>query len=69
MVSKIWNWQSKKWPHFSYNEKSLKELELKFSQNTGTVLGAFKHVNDNEKKLCRSFLLYNAFQEFISVFR
>ncbi|MGE5943569.1 MAG: Fic family protein [Flavobacteriales bacterium] len=51
MASKIWNWQSKEWPHFSYNEKSLRELELKFSQNTGTVLGAFKHVNNDEKEL------------------
>lgn len=50
MVRNIWNWQQKKWPHFTYNEDALNTLELKFSQNTGTVLGAFKHVNEKEKE-------------------
>ncbi|PKQ44559.1 Fic family protein [Confluentibacter flavum] len=50
MAHKIWNWQQKEWPHFTYDEDALKTLELKFSQNTGTVLGAFKHVNENEKE-------------------
>lgn len=49
MARKIWNWQLKEWPHFSYDENTLKKLELRFSQNIGTVLGAFRHVNDNEK--------------------
>ena len=51
MARKIWNWQSKKWPNFSYDDKALRALELKFSQNTGTVLGAFKHIDANEKEL------------------
>ncbi|GAL64857.1 Fic family protein [Algibacter lectus] len=50
MARNIWNWQQKKWPNFTYNEDALNALELKFSQNTGTVLGAFKHVNENEKE-------------------
>ena len=50
MARNIWNWQLKEWPHFTYDEDALKDLELKFSQNTGTVLGAFKHVNDNAKE-------------------
>ncbi|EPR72555.1 hypothetical protein ADIWIN_2445 [Winogradskyella psychrotolerans RS-3] len=50
MARNIWNWQQKNWPHFSYNEDALYTLELKFSQNTGTVLGAFKHVNEKEKE-------------------
>ncbi|AJR03363.1 cell division protein Fic [Siansivirga zeaxanthinifaciens CC-SAMT-1] len=45
----MWNWQSEKWPQFTYDENKLKELEFQFSKNTGTVLGAFKHVNDEEK--------------------
>jgi len=49
MARKIWNWQLKEWPQFTYDEDALKDLELRFSQNTGTVLGAFKHVNDNDK--------------------
>jgi Fic family protein len=50
MVHNIWNWQLKEWPNFTYDENVLKILELKFSQNAGTVQGAFKHVNDNEKE-------------------
>ncbi|WP_208021510.1 DUF4172 domain-containing protein [Flavicella sediminum] len=50
MEFKIWNWQQKEWPNFTYDEKAFKSLELKFSQNSGTVLGAFKHVNANEKE-------------------
>ncbi|WP_034061493.1 Fic family protein [Lacinutrix jangbogonensis] len=50
MIRKIWNWQKTEWPHFSYNEDALKNLEQKFSQNTGIVLGAFKHVNKSEKE-------------------
>lgn len=45
-----WNWKSKKWPHFTFDEAVINALELKFSQNTGTVLGAFKHVNSEEKE-------------------
>jgi len=50
MAFHIWNWQQKEWPNFSYNAEAINALELKFSQNTGTVLGAFKHVNENEKE-------------------
>ncbi|GGK16597.1 cell division protein Fic [Yeosuana aromativorans] len=50
MERKIWNWQSKEWPNFSYNENELKALEIQFSKNSGTVSGAFKHVGDNEKE-------------------
>ncbi|GAA3643791.1 Fic family protein [Flavivirga jejuensis] len=49
MARKIWNWQQKEWPHFSYDEDVLKDLEYKFSQNNGIVFGAFKHVSDSEK--------------------
>lgn len=50
MALNIWNWQLKDWPNFSYDDNALKQLELEFSQNTGTVLGAFKHVNDIDKE-------------------
>lgn len=49
MARKIWNWQQKEWPHFSYEEGALKDLEYKFFQNNGIVFGAFKHVRDSEK--------------------
>lgn len=50
MGHNLWNWQKKKWPNFSYNKDALTTLELRFSQNSGTVLGAFKHVNEKEKE-------------------
>ena len=49
MIHHKWNWQLKKWPHFSYDENELKDLEFEFSQKTGTVLGAFKYVDTSEK--------------------
>lgn len=50
MARKIWNWQADNWPQFTYDEKELKALELQFSKNIGTVLGAIKHVNTQEKE-------------------
>ena len=49
MARNIWNWQKEKWPHFSYDSKALSTLEHQFSQTTGMVLGALKHVRTEEK--------------------
>ncbi len=49
MTYKIWNWSLKKWPQFTYDRKALRELEFQFSQNTGTVLGVLKHVQEESK--------------------
>lgn len=54
MARSKWNWQKEKWPHFSYDSSALSTLEHQFSQNTGTVLGALKHVRAEEKN---SFLV------------
>ena len=54
MARKIWNWQKEKWPHFSFDDTTLAALEHQFSQNTGTVVGALKHVRMEEKN---SFLV------------
>ena len=59
MERKIWNWQSREWPNFTYEEEALKALELEFYKTTGTVLGAFKHVSTNEKDLFVVELLSN----------
>jgi hypothetical protein len=50
MAPNTWNEQHKKWFNFSYNEGAIKAFELKFSQNSETVLGTFKRVNENEKE-------------------
>ncbi|NOQ36006.1 MAG: DUF4172 domain-containing protein [Methylococcaceae bacterium] len=49
MTQNLWNWQRKEWPNFSYDENALKELEYDFSKNTGMIIGAFKHINNDEK--------------------
>lgn len=49
MTRILWNWELEKWPHFSYDAGALQELEHRFIQGTGLVLGAFKHVNDEER--------------------
>lgn len=49
MAYKIWNWLLKNWPHFSYDKNVLEKLELQFSQNTGTVFGAIKHIEGVSK--------------------
>lgn len=49
MVYNIWNWMLKDWPHFSYDAKALKALEYKFSENSGTVFGVLKHIQEESK--------------------
>ena len=49
MAYRKWNWQQAKWPQFSYNQEALKSLEYQFMQANGIALGAFKHVQNDEK--------------------
>ncbi|MBZ0242716.1 MAG: DUF4172 domain-containing protein [Bacteroidales bacterium] len=39
----------KQWPHFSYDKEVLAELEFTFSQNSGTILGVFRHIQGISK--------------------
>tara|TARA_R110002049_G_scaffold6484_2_gene40722 strand:+ start:30600 stop:31718 length:1119 start_codon:yes stop_codon:yes gene_type:complete len=49
MAYRKWNWQKEKWPHFTYDQEALKSLEYQFMQANGIALGAFKHVQSDEK--------------------
>jgi Fic family protein len=49
MASKKWNWQFEEWPNFKYDDEALKAMEYRFSQISGTVLGALKHIEEDEK--------------------
>jgi Fic family protein len=49
MTYKKWNWLLKEWPHFSYDIEALAELEYQFSQNSGIILGVFKHIQGVSK--------------------
>ncbi|MCZ6673674.1 MAG: DUF4172 domain-containing protein, partial [Verrucomicrobia bacterium] len=45
-----WNWQRKDWPEFRYDSTGLVELENRFLRESGTLLGAFKHLNSDERQ-------------------
>lgn len=49
MAEEIWNWKCKEWPLFSYRKEALEEIEQQFFQKSGMILGAVKHINDDEK--------------------
>ena len=49
MAYRKWNWQQENWPNFSYDQEALKSLEYQFMQANGFALGAFKHVQSDEK--------------------
>ena len=49
MAYNIWNWMLKEWPRFTYNEEVLEALEYQFSENSGTVFGVLKHVQEESK--------------------
>src|SRR3989344_9163107 len=44
-----WNWQQKHWPHFTYDTTQLEPLEREFAQLLGTVTGAMKHLQEQER--------------------
>lgn len=46
----VWNWQQPDWPAFSYDNEQLLELEKKFVSQTGIIIGAYKHVNEENKQ-------------------
>jgi Fic family protein len=44
-----WNWQSPKWPNFTYDSKALEPLERDFLLRSGEFIGAFKHVGPQDQ--------------------
>ncbi len=44
-----WNWQQEDWPHFTYDEEPLEEIEKLWLHESGVLLGAFKHLEDEAK--------------------
>lgn len=45
-----WNWESTDWPKFSYDAIALEELENCFLRESGTLLGAFKHLDSEQQQ-------------------
>ena len=44
-----WNWQQKDWPGFRYDITVCKALEEQFLHRSGMILGAYKHISEDEK--------------------
>jgi Fic family protein len=44
-----WNWQQPDWPRFSYDAAALEPLERRFLLNSGELIGAFRHVGDDDR--------------------
>jgi Fic family protein len=44
-----WNWQQAGWPNFTYDSKALEPLERTFLRRSGELIGAFKHIGDDDQ--------------------
>lgn len=52
-----WNWTQEAWPRFSYDAAALEHFENRFLLVSGEVIGAVRHVSDDERDLLRIELL------------
>ena len=48
-----WNWQQDDWPQFSYQSALLEEFEAEFLRQSGILLGAYKHIREDEKNILK----------------
>jgi len=44
-----WNWQQPEWPRFDWDARALSDQETRFLHEAGVVVGALKHVGDDQK--------------------
>jgi Fic family protein len=55
----IWNWQKSDWPDFTYNAELLQPFEDRLLHESGMFLGAFKHLDESDKKQLTIELISN----------
>lgn len=46
-----WNWQQSDWPQFTYDAEAIAPLEADFLRESGILIGAFRHLDADEKDL------------------
>jgi len=46
-----WNWQQPDWPRFTYDAEAIAPLEADFLRESGILIGAFRHLDADEKDL------------------
>lgn len=54
-----WNWQQADWPNFTYKSSKTDGLEKQFLQCSGVLIGAFKHLNEDDKSQLKIDLISN----------
>ena len=54
-----WNWQQTDWPQFTYDVEAIAPLEADFQRGSGILIGAFRHLNADEKDLLSVDLISN----------
>lgn len=52
-----WNWTKAEWPHYTYDAAALEALERGFLLASGEVIGAVRHITDDERDMLRIELL------------
>jgi Fic family protein len=52
-----WNWEQAGWPQFSYDSKALDVLEQRFLLGSGELVGAFKHLGEDDRQTLRIDLI------------
>lgn len=52
-----WNWTLADWPHFIFDKAALEPLERRFLIASGEVIGAVRHITDDERDMLRIELL------------
>ncbi len=54
-----WNWQRDDWPHFTYDKSQLEALEAQFLKSEGILLGAYKHLSEDDKDALKIEIISN----------
>ena len=54
-----WNWQKPDWPEFTYERQKLEGLETQFLKSEGMLLGAYQHLNEENKNTLKIDIICN----------
>lgn len=52
-----WNWEKPDWPYFIYDSKALDPLEQQFLHQSGEIVGACKHIGDDDQETLKIELI------------
>jgi Fic family protein len=52
-----WNWEQPGWPKFTFDAAQLRDFEARFLLHAGELIGAFRHVGENDRDMLRIELI------------